>query len=88
MTFRTPIIKEADIDGYRVKVHAATYRQFMRAATAEKQMEGTAILCDETCEIEGTDEPASELLTISGVNEAVSIAIGTDKNLKDANKSF
>lgn len=74
---RTPILKELEIDGYKVKVHAATYRQFQRAASNENQMEGTATLCDEVCEVEGETLPASELLTINGVNTAVGIAIST-----------
>ncbi len=78
MTFNTPIIKEMSLDGHNVKIHAATYRQFVRAAVAENQMLGTATLCDETCEVEGFTEPASEVLTIASVNKAVSIAIGTD----------
>lgn len=87
MTYRTPIVKELELDGHKVKVHAATYRQFQRAANAENQMEGTATLCDEVCEVEGTSEPASELLSIKGVNKAVSIAIGADDD-KDAAENF
>lgn len=78
MDFRTPVIKELELDGRKVKVHAATYRQFTRAAVAENQMLATAQLCDETVEVEGWKEPASEVLTIASVNKAVAIAIGTD----------
>ncbi len=86
MTFKTPVLKELEIDGHKVKVHAATYRQFLRATTAEVQMLGTAQLCDETCEVVGSDEPASELLTLKGVNKAISIAIGTDEESKEGSK--
>lgn len=88
MDFKTPVIAETEIDGYKVKVHAATYRQFVRASTAEVQMLGTAELCDETCEVVGSDEPATEVLTIRGVNKAVSIALGTDEDSKDKPESF
>lgn len=88
MTFKTPVLKELELDGHKVKVHAATYRQFQRAANAENQMEGTATLCDETCEIMGSDEPASELLSIKGVNDVVSIAIGADEESKGKPDSF
>lgn len=88
MTFRTPVLKELEIDGYKVKIHSATYRQFQRAANAENQMEGTATLCDLTCEIIGSDEPASELLTIKGVDEAIKIAIGTSDDGEGVNPNF
>lgn len=88
MANRTPILKETELDGYRVKIHAATYRQFQRAATAENQMEGTATLCDEVAEIEGETLPASELLTIKGVNAVVSVAIGTSDDEKGVDPNF
>lgn len=88
MTYKTPVLKEVTIDGYKVRVHAATYRQFQRAANAENQMEGTATLCDQTCEIVGATEPASELLTIKGVNEAIQIAIGTSDDANGVNANF
>lgn len=78
MDFRTPVIEEMELDGRKVKIHAATYRQFTRAAVAENQMLATAQLCDETVEVEGFDEPASEVLTIASVNKAVAIAINSD----------
>lgn len=82
MIYKTPVLKELELDGVKVKVHAATYRQFIRATTAENQMLGTATLCDETCEVVGSDEIASEVLTLKGVNRVVSIAIGTDEETK------
>lgn len=74
-----PIIATVGIDGYQVEIHAATYRQFMRAAAAQNQMEGTADLCDATCVVVGHDEPASELLSVKGVGRAVGLAIGSDE---------
>lgn len=88
MEIRTPVLKEFELDGYKVKVHAATYRQFQRAANAENQMDGTANLCDEVCEVEGETQPASELLTIKGVNTVVSIAIGTSDDEKGIPENF
>ena len=86
---RTPILKELEIDGYKCKVHAATYRQFQRAASAEDQMAGTADLVDAVVEVEGEELPASELLTIQGVNKVVSIAIGNTSNPDEGiNKNF
>lgn len=73
----TPVVATVEIDGLMVEVHAATYRQFMRASSAESRMEGTATLCDQTCVVNGRDEPASELLTIAGVNRALGLALGT-----------
>jgi hypothetical protein len=75
----TPVVATVEIDGYTVTVHAATYRQFMRAANAASQMEGTADLCDATCIVEGHDDPASEILSVNGVSRAVALAIGADK---------
>lgn len=85
---RTPIVKELDLDGYHVKVHAATYRQFQRAADAENQMEGTATLCDAVAEIDGETAPASELLTIKSVNKVVSVSIGVSNDTEGVPQNF
>ena len=75
MTFNPIVVKRLEVDGYTVVVHAATYRQLLRASEAQPPMAGTADLCDLTCEIVGHDEPASELLTVPAVNRLVHIAI-------------
>lgn len=79
MDIKTPVVATVEIDGCKVEVHAATYRQFMRAAAAQNKMEGTADLCDATCIVEGHDDPASEILSVKGVSRAVALAIGAEQ---------
>lgn len=93
MTFKTPTLKEIEIDGYRCRIHAATYRQFVAASDAKNQMVGTADLCDQICEIlDASDSSspilASECLSIKGVNKAISIAIGVADTEEDPKQTF
>jgi len=81
------LLKEIELDGYKCKVYAATYRQFMQASKNPDQMEGTANLVDEVCKIETENQPASSLLSLQAVDRVVSISLGKEEGNK-VNETF